>query len=423
MTFRVRVSVAAVAITVVSAAFCGGRTALARAASAASASSGSASATTPRSPSSADTDEGKKGTETRQPAPEGGERNDGAIVRAEFIHEPGAYPQCHASTIVETPDGGLVAAWFGGTHERNPDVCIWSRRFAHGVWLPEVKVADGVQADGTRYPCWNPVLFRPRQGPMVVYYKVGPSPSTWWGEFATSGDDGNTWSKSQRLPDGILGPIKDKPLELADGTILCGSSTESPKDGWHVHVERTTGVGRPWTKTAPLASDGFNAIQPTLLIHRDGPLQMLCRTKEMEVATSWSSDGGLTWTPLAASGLYAPNSGLDVVSLADGRQLLVYNYRDATRAAAMNPKSAALGAPSQAGIRRPDEDWGVRWPLNVSISPDGVHWKMVLTLESQPRKDGYAYPAVIQTHDGLVHITYTWDRVKIKHVVIDPAKL
>jgi predicted neuraminidase len=66
---------------------------------------------------------------------------------------------------------------------------------------------------------------------------------------------------------------------------------------------------------------------------------------------------------------------------------------------------------------------GPRFPLDVAISSDGKTWKRVLTLETAPISSGYAYPAVIQTHDGLVHITYTWSRIRIKHVVLDPAKL
>jgi predicted neuraminidase len=346
-----------------------------------------------------------------------------AIVVAEFIHEPGAYPQCHASTIAETPDGGLVAAWFGGTHERHPDVCIWLRRFEHGRWLPEVRVADGVQHDAKRYPCWNPVLFQPRRGPLLLFYKVGPTPSTWWGMLTTSPDGGKTWSEPRRLPEDILGPIKNKPVELADGSLLCGSSTEDPQRGWRVHLERTTDLGRTWELIRlPEATNPFDSIQPAILTHADGRLQLLCRSKERAITTSWSADRGRTWTPLVPSGLFAPNSGIDAVTLADGRQLLVYNHRDPMAPAPANSKVNALGPPA-GSVRHAAEDWDVRWPLNVALSDDGVNWKMVLTLEDQPRKDGYAYPAVIQTRDGRVHITYTWGRVKIKHVVLDPRRL
>jgi predicted neuraminidase len=345
-----------------------------------------------------------------------------AIVRTEFIHEPAAYPQCHASTIAEADDGTLVAAWFGGTREGNPDVCIWMSRLESGVWSREAKVADGIGGDGRRWPCWNPVLFQPRQGPLLLFYKVGPSPETWWGMMKSSTDRGQSWSAARRLPEGILGPIKDKPIQLADGTLLCGSSTEAGAGRvWRVHLERTPDLGATWKSTGDLSPGDFNAIQPTILTHADGRLQLLCRSKEMTLTTSWSSDQGLTWTPLAASGLYAPNSGIDAVTLRDGRQLLVYNRRERPHTGPAASKAAALGG--NPAVAEPKEDWGARWPLNVAVSSDGVTWKMVLVLEDEPRKDGYAYPAVIQTRDGLVHITYTWGRVRIKHVVLDPKRL
>lgn len=346
-----------------------------------------------------------------------------AIVKSEFVHEPVAYPQCHASTLVETPDGGIVVAWFGGTHEKHPDVCIWARRLENGRWSDEVKVADGVQHDAKRYPCWNPVLFQPSRGPLLLFYKVGPSPSEWWGMMTSSKDGGRTWSEPRRLPEDVLGPIKNKPVELADGSLLCGSSTEDPVIGWRVHLERTPDLGRTWEIVGPVDASGkFNAIQPTILTHADGRIQLLCRTKEMVLATSWSSDQGRTWTPLSDAGLLAPNSGIDAVTLADHRQLLVYNHRDAAKGAPVNPKSTALGSPTKEALDA-YENWGVRWPLNVSVSEDGKNWKMLVTLEDEPCEYGYAYPAVIQTRDGLVHITYTWNRVKIKHVVLDPRRL
>jgi predicted neuraminidase len=105
---------------------------------------------------------------------------------------------------------------------------------------------------------------------------------------------------------------------------------------------------------------------------------------------------------MSAATLPNPNSGTDAVTLADGRHLIVYNH------AAHRPESPGSGN---------------RWPLDVAISRDGVSWSHVLTLETEPLPSGYAYPAVIQASDGLVHVTYTWDRKRIRHVVIDPRKL
>src|SRR5687768_3783721 len=106
---------------------------------------------------------------------ESSDRDSSPIVLSEFIYERAPYSSAHASTIVETPDA-LVAAWFGGTAERNPDVGIWVSRHDRRVWSAPVEVANGVQPDGTRHPCWNPVLFQAPDGPLVLFYKVGPSP-------------------------------------------------------------------------------------------------------------------------------------------------------------------------------------------------------------------------------------------------------
>lgn len=313
-----------------------------------------------------------------------------AIVQAEFIYDKAPFPSCHASTIAETP-GGLVAAWFGGKHEKSPDVGIWVSRRDKNGWSEVVEVANGVQETGERYPCWNPVLFQPANGPLLLFYKVGPSPSQWWGMLTTSADGGKTWAKPRRLPDGILGPIKNKPVQMADGSLLCPSSTEHA--GWRVHMERTPDLGKTWQKTEPL-NDGkeFGAIQPSILVYPPGKIQILCRSRQKRITESWSEDGGKTWTPMRATALPNPSSGTDAVMLKNGQALLVYNHTERGRS-----------------------------PLNVALSADGKTWKAALVLEDQPGE--YSYPAVIQSADGLVHVTYTWKRERIKHVVIDPQKL
>jgi predicted neuraminidase len=314
------------------------------------------------------------------------------VVKAEFIYETAPFPSCHASTIAETPSG-LVVAFFGGTAERNQDVCILVCRYQGQKWTGPSEVANGIQTDGKRYPCWNPVLYQVTNGQLMLFYKVGPSPSEWWGMLKRSDDGGKTWSQAVRLPDGFMGPVKNKPVRLSNGSLLCPSSTEN--DGWQIQMEITTDLGETWTKTAPGRSERkWSAIQPTVLFHTGGKLQILCRTREGYVAESWSDENGKIWSPLAATSLPNPNSGIDGATLKNGMQLLVYN-----------PVTTASGGRS-----------GPRTPLSVAISSDGKNWNEVLKLETDPGE--YSYPAVIQTSDGFVHITYTWNRKLIRHVVI-----
>jgi predicted neuraminidase len=318
------------------------------------------------------------------------------LLRTEFIYEKAPFAQCHASTLVETPNG-LVAAWFGGPREGNAQVGIWVSRQIAGKWTNPVEVANGMPEDGRgkRYPCWNPVLSQPRTGSLLLFYKVGPSPSRWWGEVKTSQDQGQTWSPARRLPKGILGPIKNKPIQLPNSDLLAGSSTEAVlTDRWRVHFERSNDGGRTWTATSDVdpGTQKIDAIQPSLLVHKDGRIQALGRTRSRRIFETWSRDGGKTWGPMALTALPNPNSGIDAVTLTDGRHLLIYNHT--TRG---------------------------RTPLNIAVSEDGKNWKAALVLEKEPGE--YSYPAIIQTSDGLVHATYTWKRVRIKHAVVDPKQL
>lgn len=321
------------------------------------------------------------------------------ILSAGFIYESAPFPSCHASTIEETPSG-LVAAWFGGTDEKDPDVGIWISRDIGNGWSDLVEVANGVQHADKRYPTWNPVLYYDQSSKtLLLFYKAGPSPSTWWGMLTTSIDDGETWSEPRRLPEDIQGPVRNKPIMLPDGHLLCGSSTEH--DGWKVQMEITPDLGKTWKLIGPLTGENSNkVIQPTILIHGDGQYQILCRTKKSsKIMQSWSEDGGMTWSPFTQTSLPNPNSGLDAVTLADGRHLLVYNH-----------------------TKTPPGKWGgPRSPLNVAISDDGKVWKALFKLETEPGE--YSYPAVIQSKDGRIHITYTWKRTRIKHVVLTPQKL
>jgi predicted neuraminidase len=309
-------------------------------------------------------------------------------VRRGFIFTAAPFAAAHASTLAETPHG-LVAAWFGGPYEGHPDVGIWLARRKGGQWSAPVEVAQGRNRRGRPCPCWNPVLFQPRAGPLLLFYKVGPSPRRWWGMLARSGDGGQSWSAPERLPRGILGPIKNKPLELDDGALLCPSSTETLF--WRCHLERTPDQGRSWEKLALRAARTRGSIQPSILRYPDGAMQLVCRSRHGAITSCRSADGR-RWGRMQALDLPNPDSGIDAVLLADGRALLVYNH-------------SCRG----------------RTPLNLALSQGGRQWQRSLVLEDAPGE--YSYPAVIQAADGSIHITYTWQRRRIRHVELEPAEL
>lgn len=317
---------------------------------------------------------------------------DPAVVKAQFISDRPPVPSSHASTICETP-AGLLAAWFGGTHEGAVDVGIWLSRNAGGRWSEPEEVANGFDtARQRRFPCWNPVLFQRQNGDLLLFYKVGPSPATWWGMMRVSKDHGQSWTDLRRLPDGIVGPVRSKPIERWDGSLLCGSSSEDK--GWRVHMETTDDPMKWWSSSGPLnAAFTVGAIQPTVLAHGLYKFQILCRTKQGRIYSSWSTNNAASWGELKRTALPNPNSAIDAVRLQGGHMLLVYNHSSVDRSR-----------------------------LNVAVSLDGQIWMAAMELENEPGSE-FSYPAVIQAKDNLVHVTYTWKRQRIKHVVIDPAKV
>ena len=325
--------------------------------------------------------------------------------QAENIFATAPFAASHASTVVELKNGDIMSAWFGGTAEGNPDVAIWSARKVSGKWTAPIEL---VREPDT--PSWNPVLFHTKDGRLWLYYKFGPSASTWTAGRKYSDDEGLTWTAAEHLPAGLVGPVRAKPLVLDDGTIVSGSSVEAYLS-WAAWIERSTDAGKSWKKIGPITvpvdpsapgvesvipsqvpgsadwKNTFGIIQPSVLSLGGKHLRLYARStaKVGKICVADSYDDGLTWTQAHPINVPNPNSGLDAVSLRDGRVVLVYN----------NTTSG-------------------RTPLNLAVSADGERFNMFYTLESQPGE--YSYPAVIQARNGDLLITYTWNRKTIRFV-------
>ncbi len=319
--------------------------------------------------------------------------------RVDFVFgDDRPFAECHASTVVQAPDGSLLCAWFGGTREKDPDVSVWISRFDGTAWsAPERTAKVGEVAH------WNPVLFRDSDDVIYLFFKVGVDEVNWATYWMQTQDAGDTWSQPLPLVDGDVGgrgPVKNKPIILSDGTWLAPASLER-KEGereiWTAFSERSTDNGKTWTRSADFALPeeldgrygGPGAIQPTFWESSPGNVHALMRTGAGVVWRTDSNDGGVTWSPVIATDLPNNNSGFDALRLEDGRVLLVYN---------------PVG-----------EDWGPRTPLDLAISTDnGATWQTIAHLEDDPNEESeYSYPAIVRTEDGIA-VTYTWKRERIR---------
>ncbi len=296
------------------------------------------------------------------------------------------FAQCHASTLVALPDGGILSAWFGGTGEGNADVAIWGARRSVSGWS-----APGIVARVRDDPHWNPVLFRVGDA-IHLHFKVGSSISSWETWHSVSCDGGRSWSTPRELVPGDRGgrgAVKNKPIRLADGSLLAGASLETRRR-WTAFADRSEDGGRTWQASAPVRPrftilEGKGVIQPALWESAPGHVHMLLRSSCGHVCRSDSDDGGHTWTRARKTALPNNNSGIDLARLDGGELALVFN-----------PVSAS---------------WGPRTPLRVALSRDGgLTWPQGLDLEVEAGE--FSYPAVIALGEELA-ITYTWNRRRI----------
>lgn len=306
------------------------------------------------------------------------------VTREQIFRDP-PFAQCHASTLAVLAGGRIVAAWFAGSREGQPDVAIWGAVRDGGAWTPPRILADVRAA-----PHWNPVLFA-ADGDLHLFFKVGDRISRWETWCAVSRDGGETWSTPKELCPGDRGgrgPVKNKPILLSDGAWLAPASLESARR-WDLFVDRSEDGGCTWQASAPVAIDrravrGKGAIQPTLWESRPGRVHMLARSTCGRICRSDSTDGGRTWSRLEKTDLPNNNSGIDLVSLeGEGAPLvLVYNPREG--------------------------NWAPRTPLSVAVSLDGGRiFERRLDLETE--KGEFSYPSVVAEGDGVA-ITWTANR-------------
>lgn len=291
-------------------------------------------------------------------------------------------PMHHAASVLELAGDRLVAVWYAASYETAPDAVLLRSFLAEGCWSgPEVI---------TRVPGFslgNPVLWRPRAGELWLFFALLPEPAWTSARVAclVSHDEGLSWRDLRFLHSFAGLMTKGRPLEC-DGTWLLPVYDEQ---NWAPMVLLSSDQGKHWELVGETTARG-KAIQPVIAPVSEG-LLMLARSPLGRIYKSMSFDGGRSWTASTPTDLPNPNSGIELLTLADGRLCLIYNPLEQARTC-----------------------------LGVAFSRDhGDNWSPLVKLVEGPGE--YSYPSAVQVGD-LVHILFTANRTTMMHARLNVGR-
>jgi predicted neuraminidase len=310
------------------------------------------------------------------------------FFHAEYIFDPcPAMPMNHASTIAEMPDRDLLCAWYAGSEEGARDVKIYASRLDKntGRWSQPKVIADTPdRSEG------NPVLFvdEDGDGEKVWLYFVTIHGFGWQMakmKYAISEDGGRTFGPPALFRKNYGWMSRNHILRLSNGNLIMPLYHESLRYSFFM---RSTDKGRTWQEAGKIISRPGNE-QPALVELDDGGIMALMRTwgRNGNIWQAESHDEGITWSDAQKMIFPNPSSAIDMIRLGNGHLVLAFN---------------------NSGKKRT--------PLTIALSEDqGKTWPYLRNLEVSEGR--FSYPSLVQSSDSLIHITYTYKRITIKHAV------
>lgn len=349
----------------------------------------------------------------------------------------------HSSSIVELPNGDLLSCWFQGSGERTAnDVVVNGARLKKGAkkWSKPF-----LMADTPGQPDCNPMMFMNNSGKLFLVwivvqanrwetsilkvrtttdYNAEGAPNWEWqdiilmkpGEgfakrveeqFKKNTKDDLAWAEYAYPYEELLIEAAKDPKKRETGwmprtqpTILDNGKILMPlySDGFNFGlIAISEDDGTTWKNSLPIIGRGLN--QPSLVVRNDGSIDAYMRDDgdaPGRIMMSHSEDEGYSWTYAQKSDIPNPGASIEIIELKSGNWLLIYN----------------------------DVDDG-RYSIAAAISDDeGKSWRWKRNLENI-EGGSFSYPSVIQSKDGMIHVTYSFHlpekKRSIKHVVIDEA--
>jgi predicted neuraminidase len=325
-------------------------------------------------------------------------------LQMDWLPDTGA-PSVHAASLITLKDGAVRAFWFAGSREGAPDVVINTALFDPQVerWSTPTVVMDRVSAEKglSRYivKLGNPVPARMADGRMQLFF-VTVSIGGWAGSSIStmiSDDDGLTWGQPQRL---ITSPlinlstlVKSPAIPFVDGRLGLPAYHEwIGRFGELLRIEASQVIDKR------RMSSGRSAIQPVMFLDDKKNASAFFRqtrssSQAKQIPVSETKDAGQSWLITKDLEIPNPNSALAALTLVNGTRLMVLNNIDTGRYRL----------------------------VMVMREMNSTQWKAVQVLEDDEllannQRREFSYPYLVSISGEDAHLTYTWDRKKIRHV-------
>jgi predicted neuraminidase len=316
------------------------------------------------------------------------------LFESAIIPQPLYLPAAHSSSFTMLANDDLLAFWFAGTKEGQPDVKIWHSTYHNGKWDMATSLVDPqmIAKANHRYviKVGNPVIYRAANGVLHLFV-VSVSIGGWSGSALNhlqSQDNGLHWTSPERI---VISPF------FNISTLVRTSAVGLSDGGFYLPVYHE--FIRKYPELLRFDADG-NFIQQIRITNKNKMLQPSLvpvgslnawtffrnsanNSESRVLYTSQTTDGGMHWSDPEPTNLTNPDASIAAVSLNDGRMLMVYN--DISRA-----------------------------HLWLAISYNGTEWHPIYQLEDKPGEE-FSYPS-IQVNGNLIDILYTNNRQNIKHV-------
>ena len=322
--------------------------------------------------------------------------------------------EAHSATLAmagNTP----VAVWYGGTEEGHRDVALFISSFDGHQWTRPDRIMDRAVAESGlgRYirKVGNPALHVWPDGAVGVFF-VTVSVGGWAAssinyiestDYLHAGDQAPHWTKPVRLTTSpflnLSTLVRNPAITHPDGSIGLPVYHEFiGKFAENLRLSRDLTV-----LDKRRISWGTDTLQPSISPISETHAVSLLRhagASPTSVQVSSTTDGGLNWSEPVSTGLPNPNSAVAALNLGNGKLLMALN----------------------------DTEDG-RHRLSLALRPvDGSGpWQVFHTLEEadtdpESHEFEYSYPT-FSRHGEDIHLVYTYNQARIKHVRFNLAWL